>query len=88
MKAIVLSQSMRCIANSGSDLTDCNQLGYLGQVGLDSWASTTSGYDGFRTHGGVSGGRFKAVTPSWQVFTNYSGPRDFVGVGAPPVPQF
>ena len=88
VKAIVLSQSMRCFANSGSDLTDCNKLGYLGQVGLDSWASTTSGYDGFRTHGGVSGGRFKPVTTSWQVFTNYSGPRKFVGVGAPPVPQF
>jgi hypothetical protein len=36
----------------------------------------------------VSGGRFKPVTTGWQVFTNYSGPRNFSGITAPPAPKF
>jgi hypothetical protein len=88
VKAIVLSQSMRCIPNAGTDLSDCKKLGYIADVGLDSWASTTSSFDDFKTHGGVSGGRFKPVTTDWQVFTNYSGPRNFSGIAAPAVPQF
>jgi len=88
VKAIIIVQAMRCIPQAGTDLTDCNKLGYLGQVGLDSWLSPSSQYDNFQTHGGVSGGVFKPVTPRWQVFTNYSGPRDFVGITPPPVPQF
>jgi hypothetical protein len=87
-KAIVVSQAMRCIPNTGQDLSDCNKLGYIANVGLDSWASPTSTFDDFKTHGGVSGGRFKPVTTSWQVFTNYVGPRNFAGITAPPVPQF
>ena len=87
-KAVVVSQAMRCIPNAGTDLSDCKKLGYIANVGLDSWASTTSAFDNFKTHGGVSGGRFKPVTTSWQVFTNYSGPRNFSGITAPPVPQF
>jgi hypothetical protein len=88
VRAVVVSQAMRCIPNAGTDLSDCNKLGYIANVGLDSWASTGSNFDGFRTHGGVSGGRFKPVTTGWQVFTNYSGPRNFSGITAPPVPQF
>ncbi len=87
-RAVVISQAMRCIPNAGGDLGDCNKLGYIGNVGVDSWASTGSGFDGFRTHGGVSGGRFKPVTTDWQVFTNYVGPRNFSGITAPPVPSF
>jgi PA14 domain len=87
-RAIVASQAMRCIPNAGGDLGDCNKLGYIGNVGIDSWATTSSDFDGFRTHGGVSGGRFKPVTTGWQVFTNYVGPRNFSGIAAPPVPQF
>ena len=87
-KAVVVSQAMRCIPNAGTDLSDCKKLGYIADVGLDSWASTTSDFDNFKTHGGVSGGRFKPVTAGWQVFTNYSGPRNFLGITAPPVPKF
>jgi hypothetical protein len=87
-KAVVASQAMRCIPNVGTDLSDCNKLGYIANVGLDSWASTGSNFDGFRTHGGVSGSRFKPVTTNWQVFVNYAGPRNFSGITAPPVPQF
>jgi hypothetical protein len=87
-KAVVVSQAMRCIPNTGTDLGDCNKLGYIANVGLDSWASTGSNFDGFRTHGGVSGSRFKPVTTNWQVFVNYVGPRSFSGITAPPVPQF
>ncbi len=87
-KAVVASQAMRCIPNTGKDLGDCNKLGYIANVGLDSWASANSNFDDFKTHGGVSGGRFKPVTTSWQVFTNYVGPRNFSGITAPPVPQF
>jgi hypothetical protein len=87
-KAVVASQAMRCIPHRGKDLSDCNKLGYIANVGLDSWASTKSNFDDFKTHGGVSGGRFKPVTTSWQVFTNYVGPRNFSGITAPPVPKF
>jgi hypothetical protein len=87
-RAVVVSQAMRCIPHAGGDLSDCNQLGYIANVGLDSWATTGSDFDGFRTHGGVSGGRFKPVTTDWQIFTNYVGPRNFSGITAPPAPQF
>lgn len=86
--AIVASQEMRCIPQSGSDSGDCDQLGYLGNIGIDSWATTGSGFDGFRTHGGVSGGRFKPVSTEWQIFTNYVGPRDFAGITPPSAPSY
>jgi len=88
VKAVVVSQAMRCIPHQGTDLSDCNKLGYIANVGIDSWATTTSPFDGFVTHGGVSGGRFKPVTTDWQIFTNYTGPKGFVGIKPPPVPQF
>lgn len=87
-RAVIVAQAMRCVPNQGSDASDCEKLGYIANVGLDSWHTKGSDFDGFRTHGGVSGGMFKAVTTSWQVFTNYSGPRGFAGLGAPPAPQF
>jgi hypothetical protein len=88
VKAVVVSQAMRCIPHEGIDLSDCKKLGYIANVGIDSWASTTSAFDGFATHGGVSGGRFKPVTTDWQIFTNYTGPKSFAGITPPPVPQF
>jgi hypothetical protein len=87
VKAVVVVQAMRCIPHQGTDLSDCNKLGYIANVGIDSWASTTSPFDGFVTHGGVSGGRFKPVTTDWQIFTNYTGPKDFAGITPPSVPQ-
>ena len=87
-KAIVVAQAMRCIPDTGSDLSDCQKLGYITNVGLDSWATTTSNFDDFKTHGGVSGGRFKPVTTSWQVFTNYIGALKTNGLPTPPTPQF
>lgn len=88
VKAVVVSQAMRCIPDQGNDLSDCNKLGYIANVGIDSWATTTSPFDGFVTHGGVSSGRFKPVTTDWQIFTNYTGPKGFAGITPPPVPQF
>jgi hypothetical protein len=87
-QAIVISQAMHCVPDTGSDMTDCNKLGYIANVGIDSWATTTSPFDGFQTHGGVSGSRFKRILPQWQVFVNYAGPANFAGIPAPPVPQF
>ena len=87
-KAVVVAQAMRCVPNTGTDLSDCQKLGYIANVGLDSWATTTSAFDNFKTHGGVSGGRFKPVTTSWQVFTNYIGPLGSGNIPSPPVPQF
>jgi hypothetical protein len=88
VKAVVVSQAMRCIPHQGNDLRDCKKLGYIANVGIDSWATTTSPFDGFVTHGGVSGGRFKPVTTDWQIFTNYTGPKGFAGITPPLVPQF
>jgi hypothetical protein len=87
-KAIIVAQAMRCIPNAGSDLGDCKKLGYIANVGLDSWASPSSAFDNFKTHGGVSGGRFKPVTTDWQIFTNYIGPKNLAGLPVPPLPQF
>ncbi|MEH2316941.1 hypothetical protein [Nostoc sp.] len=88
VKAVVVSQAMRCIPHQGTDLNDCKKFGYIANVGIDSWATTTSPFDGFVTHGGVSGGRFKPVTTDWQIFTNYTGPKGFTGITPPPMPQF
>ncbi len=66
--AVLIYQRMRC---TGSD---CSFNPYIAQIGIDSWATTTSNYDNFATHGGVSGGRFKPVLPQWQYFTNFVGP--------------
>ena len=85
VQAVVVSQAMRCIPNAGTDLTDCTQLGYTADVGLDSWATTSSNFDNFATHGGVSGGRFKPVTTAWQLFTNWAGPKS---LPMPPAPVF
>jgi hypothetical protein len=87
-KAIVVAQAMRCIPHAGKDLRDCQKLGYLANVGLDSWATAGSNFDNFKTHGGVSGGRFKPVTTNWQVFTNYIGALKTNGLPMPPTPQF
>jgi len=86
VKAIVVTEIMSCIPDAGSDLSDCDKLPYIANVGLDSWASTSSDFDGFRTHGGVSGARFKPVTVQRQLFTNYSGPLALLDSNPPPVP--
>jgi hypothetical protein len=88
VKAIVVSQAVRCIPNAGTDLSDCNKFGYIVKIGLNSWATLSSNFDGFKTHGGVNAGLFKAVTPNWQLFTSYAGPKNFVGIPPPPVPLF
>jgi hypothetical protein len=88
VRAIVVSQAMRCVPNTGTDLSDCNKMGYIANVGLDSWATTSSPFDGFKTHGGVGAGRLKPVTPNWQVFTNYNGPANLLSKSPPPVPKF
>ena len=88
VKAVVVAQAMRCIPDRGSNLSDCQKLGYIANVGLDSWATASSNFDNFKTHGGVSGGRFKPVTTNWQVFTNYVGALKSNGLPMPPVPKF
>jgi Malectin domain len=85
-KAVIVSQKMKCIPQSGTDMSDCKKLGYIANVGLDSWASTGSQFDGFKTHGGVSGGRFKFVTGEDQYFTNYIGPLELLNTNPPPPP--
>jgi hypothetical protein len=79
-KAIVVSQAMRCVGS------DCTENGYIANVGLDSWATTSSNFDGFKSHGGVSGGRFKPVTAGWQIYTNFVG--DYRSIPTPPVPTY
>ena len=66
--AVLIYQRMRCTG------ADCSFNPYIAQIGIDSWATTTSNYDNFATHGGVSGGRFKPVLSQWQYFTNFVGP--------------
>jgi uncharacterized protein YjdB len=66
--ALLAVQQMRCVG------PDAGFFPYIADVGIDSWQSTTSGFDNFASHGGISGGRFKPVTEDWQWFTNYVGP--------------
>lgn len=86
VEAILVTQVMSCIPDSGTDTSDCAKIPYLANVGLDSWASVTSSFDGFKTHGGVSGGRFKPVTLARQIFTNYSGVLALLQSHPPPQP--
>ncbi len=65
--ALFAYQQMRCVG------PDASFTPYIANVGIDSWKSTTSAYDGFQTHGGISGGRFLPVTTDWQWFTNFVG---------------
>ncbi len=88
VEAIVVAQAMRCIPEAGTDLTDCNRFGYIANMGLNNWATLTSPYDGFQTHGGVSASRFKVITTDWQIFAVYAGPTNFAGLTPPEVPRF
>ena len=42
VQAIVVTVYMSCIPDSGDDPSDCMATPYVANVGLDSWASTTS----------------------------------------------
>lgn len=88
VEAVIVTQAMRCIPESGTDLEDCNKFGYIANLGLNYWATTTSPFDGFQTHGGVAASRFKVVSTDWQIFANYSGPKEFAGIVPPQVPRF
>jgi hypothetical protein len=87
VRAVVVTQAMRCVPTSGTDLTDCNKLKYIAGVGVDSFLNLTGGADLGNTQEAVGFGRLKPVTTSWQFFTNYVGPTDFAGVGVPPIPE-
>jgi IPT/TIG domain len=56
---------------------------YIVDVGVDSWASTTSAYDGFATHGGVNASRFIPITEEWQNATFYAGPNALLTTNPP-----
>ena len=74
--ALVCFQAMRLIPHEGTDMSDCEKLGYVANLGIDGWRDMGSGEDFNGGHTGVSGSRFKTVTPEWQLFANYVGPID------------
>jgi Malectin domain len=80
-QAVLVVQKMQCVG------ADCALNSYEANVGLDSWASTGSNFDGFKTHGGVSGGRFIPITTTPQWVTNYVGPLNLLDTNPPPVPN-
>jgi Malectin domain len=80
-QAVLVLQKMQCVG------PDCALNSYEANVGLDSWASTGSEFDGFKTHGGVSGGRFIPITTKEQWVTNYVGPLEVLNSNPPPVPS-
>ncbi len=84
--AIITVQAMRCVPGGGNDLTDCNKEKYIANVGIDAFDELQSRYNGFQNQDSVGFSRFKPITTSWQLFTNYVGPKDFAGVGTPPIP--
>jgi Malectin domain len=80
-QAVLVVQKASCVG------PDCSKNAYEMNVGLDSWANTGSNFDGFKSHGGVSGGRFIPVTTTPQWVTNYVGPLDLLNTNPPPVPN-
>jgi hypothetical protein len=87
VKAVVATQAMRCVPMYGTDMTDCNRKLYIANVGIDSFLWSNTGVDFGVSQQPVGFGRFKPVTTSWQLFTNYVGPSNFAGVGVPPIPS-
>lgn len=47
---------------------DSDQARYLLNMGGDWWLDQNSGWDNFKTNGGIGGGRCKTVKPEWQSF--------------------
>jgi YD repeat-containing protein len=89
VRAIYAAQMMRCMPFNGIGVqnTDCLKGKYIANLGLDSWATTTSSYDNFVTHGGVTGSRFKPViTGNWELFTLFAG--DTSLMSSAPMPSF
>jgi hypothetical protein len=70
VECILLTQPMRAVGPGANATIPA----YIANVGIDTWKDRTSGFDGFVTHGGLSGGRYKTVTADWQNFTNFVGP--------------
>ncbi len=87
VKAVVVTQAMRCIPAGGTDLSDCNKQKYIAGVGVDAFLWSNTGVDFGVSQQPVGFGRLKPVTTSWQLFTNYVGPTNFAGVGVPPLPN-
>ena len=85
VQAILATQIMSCVPDSGTDMSDCNKNPYIANVGIDSWLSTNSPFDGFKTHGGVTGGRFEPVKVQRQIFTNYAGDLSLLDSNPPPM---
>lgn len=85
VQAILATQVMSCIPNTGSDMSDCNKNPYIVNVGIDSWLSTNSPFDGFQTHGGVSGGRLEPIKSQRQIYTNYVGDVSLLDSNPPPM---
>jgi IPT/TIG domain len=56
---------------------------YLVDVGVDSWATTSSPYDDFRTHGGINAGRFLPILQDWQNIACYCGPNALLTTNPP-----
>jgi hypothetical protein len=87
VKAVIVTQAMRCVPADGTDLTDCNQQLYIANVGIDSFLWSNTKVDFGVSQQPVGFARLKPVTTSWQLFTNYVGPTDFAGVDVPPIPS-
>ncbi len=87
VRAVVVTQAMRCIPADGVDYTDCNKGKYLANMGIDGFVPENKGFDNFVTQRALAFSRFKPVTNDWQFFTAYVGPKDFAGVGVPPAPN-
>ncbi|BAZ09371.1 hypothetical protein NIES4071_11790 [Calothrix sp. NIES-4071] len=58
----------RLIVDDASQPDDRSQARYLLNTGGDYWLDLTTGWDNFKTNGGIATGRFKYVTTEWQAF--------------------
>ncbi|MBF2067566.1 MAG: hypothetical protein IGS39_24580 [Calothrix sp. C42_A2020_038] len=65
---IFTSVQARLILDDAGKPDDRTQARYLLNTGGDYWIDLTTGWDNFKTNGGIATGRFKYVTTEWQAF--------------------
>lgn len=74
VEAFFLQQWAGLVLDNPNGPDDRAQSGYTFNLGLDFWDTLSSPYDGFKTHGGVGGGRFVQVGIEPKRYICYVGP--------------
>lgn len=75
----------RLIVDDAKSPDDRAQARYLLNTGGDYWLDLTTGWDNFKTNGGIGTGRFKYVTTEWQSFNMTTLSAEQINQNPPPL---